>query len=90
MLQTRRVRGFEHVKMEMYRMGLGWAMRAKQFWMRTARFHEACLKEEQVWVRTYKNVHWEADRLRLDSAYSDWELRDFRDPSDDDPQSALM
>ena len=88
LLQTRRLRGFETVKMEVFRMGLGWAMRAKQFWMRAACLQEALLREEQEWVQMYKSIHWEADRLRLDSAYTDWELRDFV-ASDNDPQSAM-
>ena len=88
LLQTRRLRGFETAKLEVMRRGLGWAMRAQRFWMRTARLNEAHLREEREWVQTYKSVHWEADRLRLDSVYTDWELRDFM-TSHDDPRSAM-
>jgi hypothetical protein len=88
LLQTRRMRGFEHVKLELHRKGLKWALKAKEYWERAALVSEARLKYEQEWVQTYKNVHYEADRLRLNRAY-DWQLEDFRDPPDRDPDSAF-
>ena len=89
LLQTRRMRGFEHVEEELLRRGLKWALEAKEFWERRAYGAESRLEVEEEWVRTYKRLHYEADRLRLDRVYDNWELRDFRDPSDRDPDSAF-
>ena len=89
LLQTRRMRGFEHVKQELLRRGLRWALEAKEHWKRQALWADSRLEVEQEWVRTYKRLHYEADRLRLDRVYDNWELRDFRDPSDRDPDSAF-
>ena len=37
LLQTRRMRGFEHVTLEVCRMGLGWAMRGRTSFERAVR-----------------------------------------------------
>ena len=88
LLQTRRTRGFEHVKQELLRRGLKWALEAKQRWERRARKIESELEESEHWVQTYKNVHFAADRLRLDNVY-ERELRDFYPRSNRDRESAL-
>ena len=36
LLETRRMRGFDHVKLELCRKGLIWAMRAQEYWKRAA------------------------------------------------------
>ena len=43
LLQTRRMHGFDHVKLAVCRKGLQWAMRAQEFWK-----HAAILSQVQV------------------------------------------
>ena len=41
LLQTRRMHGFDHVKLDVCRKGLQWAMRAQEFWKRAAILSQA-------------------------------------------------
>jgi len=87
LLQARRARGFEHVKQELLRRGLKWALETKLFWERRARRLEVELQESEHWVQTYRNVRWEADRLRLTAAHGEWTFNDFQPRSDRDRES---
>ena len=80
MLETRRMRGFEHVRQELLRRGLKWALEATQRWVHRALAAETDLNSERSWIKTYRNLHYEADRARLNRALGNWELEDFEDP----------
>ena len=86
LLATRRTRGFEHVKMELLRLGLRWAMAAKDKYKRRAAILNDQLTHERELMTAYHNMHWEADRIRIDMdrGRGMWEIRDFMDDRPDD------
>ena len=85
LLATRRVRGFEHVKMELLRRGLKWALHTKQQWIHRAFVAEADLRHEMELNTAYRNLHYEADRDRMNQICGDeWVLTDFVEPLSED------
>ena len=83
LLRTRRMRGFDHVEMELLRRGLKWALRAKDYWKLATRVSKERLEGEKKWIRMYQKMHAEADRLSLDRAFGagNWDVEDFREPA---------
>ena len=81
LLTTRRTGGFEHVKMVLLKRGLRWAMDVKDVWVRRACLAEERLKIEKEWMSAYRNLHWEADRARINAirGVGTWDVLDFAD-----------
>ena len=73
LLQTRRMRGFDHVKLELCRKGLQWAMRAKEYWM------GAALTAQMRLARPTMDRYLTPGQLYLEQ---------FRDPSNSEPENA--
>ena len=65
LLQTRRMRGFDHVTLEVCRMGLGWAMRGRTFFLRATKHYTAELDRLERRLQRMDPARYETGRDQI-------------------------